>query len=77
MLTSPWTQAWVSALAKAGAPWIGTMDDPEADLSALGWQAWLAQYGEEEANYGRWPYPVMPRTLPDMPRTWLVTAHRN
>ena len=53
------------------------MDDPEADLSALGWQARLSQYGEEEANYGRWPYPVMSRTLPDMPRTWLVTAHRN
>jgi len=76
MLTSAWTRPWVEALAKAGTPWIGTMDDPEADLSTLGWQATVTQPGEEEANYGRWPYPVMPRTLPDMPRNWWVTAHK-
>ncbi len=76
ILTSPWTRPWVEALARAGTPWIGAMDDPEAELSARGWQTTLTQFGEDEAHYGRWPYPVMPRTLPDMPRTWLVTAQK-
>ena len=77
MLTSPWTRQWVESLANAGIPWIGTMDDPEAELAARGWQAQLSQPGEAEANYGRWPYPVIPRTLPEMPRYWLVTAQKN
>ncbi len=77
MLTSTFTQPLVSSLAKAGTPWIGTMDDPEADLAARGWQARLSQPGEAEANYGRWPYPVIPRTLPEMPRHWLATAQKN
>jgi methyltransferase (TIGR00027 family) len=76
ILTSPWTRPWVETLANAGTPWIGTIDDPEADLSARGWQTSLTQFGEEEAHFGRWPYPVMPRTLPNMPRTWLVTAQK-
>jgi O-methyltransferase involved in polyketide biosynthesis len=77
MLTSPWTQLLVASLANAGTPWIGTMDDPEAELSARSWQTRLSRPDEAEANYGRWPYPVIPRTLPDMPRHWLVTAQKN
>lgn len=49
----------------------------QTDLSARGWQPRLFQFGEEEANYGRWPYPVIPRTLPDIPRYWVVTAQKN
>ncbi len=76
MLTSPWTQPLVESMANAGTPWIGTMDDPEAELSSRGWQATLTQPGEAEANYARWPYPVIPRILPAIPRHWLVTAHK-
>jgi O-methyltransferase involved in polyketide biosynthesis len=77
MLTSPWTRQWVETLAQSGTPWIGTMDDPETFLAMRDWKATLTQAGEEEANYGRWPYPVRPRTRPDMPRNWLVTAQKN
>ena len=76
MLTSPWIHQRVKSLAKSGTPWIGTMDDPETDLSMRGWQTTLTQPGEEQAYYGRWPYPVIPRMLPDMPRRWWVTAQR-
>ncbi len=38
------------------------------------WAAALA--GEEGANFGRWPLPVIPRTMPDMPRNWYVVARR-
>jgi hypothetical protein len=37
--------------AQAGAPWIGTMDDPEGFLSRRGWVAKLTQVGENDANF--------------------------
>jgi methyltransferase (TIGR00027 family) len=75
-LTSPWTRQWVEMQANSGAPWIGTLDDPEGFLAALGWQTSLTHPGEEGANFGRWPHPVIPRTMPDMPRNWFVVAHK-
>jgi methyltransferase (TIGR00027 family) len=75
-LTSPWTRQWIQMQADSGAPWIGWLDDPEGFLAARGWQASLTQPGEEGANFGRWPYPVIPRTMPDMPRNWYVVARR-
>ena len=75
-LTSPWTRQWIQMQANSGAPWIGSLDDPEGFLAVRGWQASLIQPGEEGASFGRWPYPVIPRTMPDMPRNWYVVAHR-
>jgi methyltransferase (TIGR00027 family) len=75
-LTSPWTRPWVEMQAQAGAPWIGTMDDPEGFLATRGWKATLTQVGENDANFSRWPYPVLPSTMPDMPHDWFVTAHK-
>jgi methyltransferase (TIGR00027 family) len=75
-LTSPWTRQWIQMQADSGAPWIGWLDDPEGFLAARGWQASLTQPGEEGANFGRWAYPVIPRPLPDMPRSWYVVARR-
>jgi methyltransferase (TIGR00027 family) len=74
MLTSPLTQKWLEMQARAGAPWIGTMDDPVNSLAQRGWQATLTQAGVEDANYGRWIYPVIPTSQPDMPHNWFVTA---
>jgi methyltransferase (TIGR00027 family) len=74
MLTSPLTRKWVEMQAVAGAPWIGVMNDPVAFLTVRGWQATLTQAGAEDANYGRWPFPVVPTTMPDMPHNWFVTA---
>ncbi len=77
MLTSPWTRPLIESLANSGTPWMSTMDDPEAFLAMRGWKASLTLPGEEEANYGRWPFPVVPRSVPDMPRSWFVTAQKN
>lgn len=71
MLTLPWTKQWIETLAKSGTPWIGTMDEPGESLAQRGWQT-----GEPDASYGRWPYPTVPLTLPDMPRSWFVTAKK-
>ncbi len=76
MLTSSWSRQWVEMQANAGAPWIGTMDDPVEFLANRGWQATLTQAGANDANHGRWPYPVIPTTMPDIPHNWFVIAHR-
>jgi len=77
VLTSPWTQQWVEIMNQAGMPWLGTMDDPETFLATRGWKATPTQFGEQEANYGRWPHPVAPRPIPDIPRHWFVIAQKN
>ncbi|MCU0484981.1 MAG: SAM-dependent methyltransferase [Anaerolineales bacterium] len=74
VLTHPFTRPWVEMQAAAGAPWIGTLDDPQGFLGGRGWQVSLSQAGEPEANFGRWPYPVVPPALPDFPHNWYVTA---
>jgi methyltransferase (TIGR00027 family) len=73
-LTSPLTQKWVEMQAQSGAPWIGTMDDPVTFLAQRGWQAALTQAGAADAHYGRWSFPVIPVTMPNMPHNWFVTA---
>jgi len=75
-LTSELTKRWVEMQSDAGAPWIGTMDDPQGFLSTRGWKATLLPLGAQEANYGRWPYPVIPATLPGMPHLWFVTGQK-
>jgi O-methyltransferase involved in polyketide biosynthesis len=74
MFTSPWTRDWIQSLEAAGTPWCFAMDDPEAFLAARNWTAHMTQAGEENAHFGRWPYPVPPHSIPNMPYNWLVTA---
>ena len=76
-LTSPYTKAWVEMQAKSGAPWIGTLDDPDGFLSARGWTATLTVPGAPEANFGRWSLPVIPPAMPDVPHLWYVTAEKD
>jgi methyltransferase (TIGR00027 family) len=77
MLTSPWTRSWVEMQAEAGAPWIGTLDDPERFLADRGWSATMTQAGQPDADHGRWTLPVIPTTMPGMPHNWYVTAQRD
>ncbi len=76
VLASPYTRAWIEMQAAAGAPWLGTLDDPAATLGALGWSATVAQPGEPGANHGRWTLPVIPAAMADLPHSWYVTAER-
>ncbi len=74
VLTSPYTRAWIEMQAAAGAPWLGSLDDPVGFLGERGWEAHLTAAGEPAANHGRWTLPVLPTTMPGMPHNWLVTA---
>jgi methyltransferase (TIGR00027 family) len=76
MLTSSYTRAWVDMQAQMGAPWLGTLNDPEGFLSARGWLATLTQAGQPDANYGRWTLPVIPTKMVNMPHNWFVTAKK-
>jgi methyltransferase (TIGR00027 family) len=76
VLTSPYTRPWVDMQAAAGAPWLGTMEDPVGFLAERGWDAALTQAGQPDANHGRWTLPVVPTSLPDFPHSWFVTATR-
>lgn len=75
-LTHPLVRPWIEMQAKAGVPWIGAMDDPAEFLETLGWKATLTQAGQPDANHGRWPFPVIPTMMPDMPHNWFVTAEK-
>jgi methyltransferase (TIGR00027 family) len=75
-LTSDFTRRWVKMQAELGAPWIGTMEDPAGFLSERGWEAKLYPIGSAEANYGRWPFPVIPANIPGMPAYRFVTGHK-
>jgi methyltransferase (TIGR00027 family) len=75
-LTSPLTRSWVEMQAKNGAPFIGTLDDPQEFLAARGWQSNLTQAGAPDANYGRWTFPIIPTNMPNMPHNWFVTAQK-
>ena len=77
VLVSPYTKAWIDMQAAAGAPWIGSLDDPRAVLADLGWSSSLVQPGEPPANHGRWTLPVPPASMPDLPHSWYVTAERS
>jgi O-methyltransferase involved in polyketide biosynthesis len=75
-LIHPLTRNWVEMQAILGAPWIGTMDNPVKFLGDRSWDVTLSQAGAEDANRGRWPYPVIPVTSSEMPHNWYVTARK-
>lgn len=77
MLTSSQTRSWIELLAREGAAWISSIDEPEAFLAERGWRATVVQPGEEGAQFGRWPFPVIPRSVPGVPRTFFVTSLRS
>jgi methyltransferase (TIGR00027 family) len=66
-----------AALARLGAPGRFGTNDPERLMARHGWEADVTQPGEEGANFGRWPRPMLPREVPSLPRSFLVRARRS
>jgi hypothetical protein len=64
-------------LQESGVPWISAMDEPEVVLAERGWSATVTQIEEEGAKFGRLPgTTATPRSVPGVPRSFLVTATR-
>jgi O-methyltransferase involved in polyketide biosynthesis len=76
MIMSSYTAAYMKRLAETGCPWNFGVDDPDEFLAQHGWHGRAVVPGEPAANYGRWPFPVLPRTLAGMPRAYFVHARR-
>lgn len=75
-LTSPITKVWLDMQAAMGAPWLGALDDPRAFLAERGWDAYLTQAGQPDANHGRWTLPVLPVEMSGVPHNWFVTGRK-
>jgi hypothetical protein len=73
--------SWLSFEAVSNCPEVlGGADhfattEPEALLTERGWTPTVLQLGEEGANFGRWPYPVLPRSVPGA-RGFFISAER-
>ncbi|MEO8256426.1 MAG: SAM-dependent methyltransferase [Acidobacteriota bacterium] len=76
VLTSAYTAGYLKKLSELGCPWLFGVSDPVAFLAEQGWRGEWVTPGEPAANYGRWPFPIAPRTVSGMPRTFLVTGRR-
>jgi methyltransferase (TIGR00027 family) len=74
-LKSPWTQSFLDVMAKAGVPWQFGTDDPEKLLERAGFTSVLSVQPAEYLPQ-RWPFPSLPRGVPGIPRSYLVTAAR-
>ena len=75
MLTSPFVAPMLKTLETLGCPWRFGMSHPESFMDRFGWNATVVMPGEPPTQYGpRWNFPVIPRSVPNMPRTLFVTA---
>ncbi len=73
LLTSPEYRPLMESLEKSGIPWLSAMDEPEVVLAERGWSAAVTQIEEEGVKYGRWSH-FIPRSVPGVPHSFLVTA---
>jgi O-methyltransferase involved in polyketide biosynthesis len=76
LLDSPYRKAYLDELNRLGGPGHFGTSEPEQLLARHGWSATVVMPGASEAHYGRWPYPVAPRGMPGIPRSYLITARR-
>jgi hypothetical protein len=76
MLTSPYTVGLVKRLEELGCPWRFGVRDADAFLREHGWTGTLTSPGDPDASYGIWPFPPVPRHLPNVPRSFFVRAER-
>jgi O-methyltransferase involved in polyketide biosynthesis len=71
----PYTQDYLRSLVDAGTPWLFGTDDPERFLAGCGWQVdRIQEPGNDQVGYGRWPQTPTSPELPDLPRSYLITA---
>jgi methyltransferase (TIGR00027 family) len=74
MIESPFTAAYMKRLAELGAPWLFSMPDPEVYFARRAWLATVVSPGDPGANFGRWTFPTIPRSVPNLPRSYFIVA---
>lgn len=74
LLEAPYMKKQLQFLENMGAPWRFGTDEPEKFMEAFHWNAVVKQTGEVVP--ARWPFPVAPRNIPNLPRGFLVEAFK-
>jgi len=75
-MESPAMARQLEIVRKMNAPWKFGLDEPEAFAARFGWRATATDPGELGMPIGRWPFPLPPRHVPGVPRSFFVEAHR-
>ncbi|HEU5475255.1 MAG TPA: SAM-dependent methyltransferase [Actinophytocola sp.] len=75
-LSLPNMRGLLDVFAGWGCPWLFGTDHPEALFARYGIDAVAVQPGEPDADYGRWPDPVPPRSVTDVRRVFFVHGTR-
>ncbi|TDC52891.1 SAM-dependent methyltransferase [Micromonospora sp. KC207] len=76
-LTLPNMRGLLDVFASWGCPWLFGTDEPEELFARHGVLAEAIQPGEPDADYGRWPDPVPPRSATDVRRVFFVRGRRH
>lgn len=74
LLESPFMQSQLNFLASLNAPWKFGVNNPDEFIKKLGWSANMIMPGEYCPD--RWPFPVPPRHVPNVPRSFFVEAYK-
>lgn len=74
LLEAPFMKNQLEFLKNLGAPWRFGVNEPEEFMKNLGWNAIVTQTSEVAPH--RWPFPVVPRDVPHVPRGFFVTANK-
>jgi methyltransferase (TIGR00027 family) len=76
-LNDPSFTFWLQRMATNGiiGGRFGT-DDPAALLAMHGWDAVVSEYGDPDANFGRWPWPPVGRNGQSAARSYLIVGKR-
>jgi methyltransferase (TIGR00027 family) len=74
LLEAPYMKRQLQFLENMGAPWRFGTDEPEKFMEGFHWNAVVKQTGEVSPT--RWPFPVAPRNIPNVPRGFLVEAFK-
>lgn len=75
LLDSPPMKPQLQFLASMGAPWKFGVDEPEQFMQELDWNVTATMPGEYMPS--RWPFPVPPRNIPNVPRSFFVFGSKN
>ncbi|WP_031469468.1 SAM-dependent methyltransferase [Sciscionella sediminilitoris] len=67
-------RATLDWMAEHGAPWLFGTEEPEALLTARGWDPEVSLFSTVGTRLGRWPYPDAPRGTPGVPHGYLIRA---
>lgn len=74
LIDAPYMQNQLKFLESIGAPWYFGVNEPEEFMKKFGWDSVATQAGEFAPT--RWPFPIVPRSVPNVPRGFYIEARK-